>query len=163
MLSAKLENALNEQINAELWSGYLYLSMSICAARNGMPGLSHWMFIQWQEEQTHARRIQLYMLSRNANVQLQAIAAVPTEWEDAQEMLREALMHEQEITAMIDSLMTMAYEENDYATINHLTWFVDEQIEEEQQVRDILSHLNMVEDDVCGLYQIDQQLLQRKA
>lgn len=162
MLSSKMENALNEQINAELWSGYLYLSMSLCAARNGLPGLSHWMYVQWQEEQEHARRIQCYMLSQDAVVELRAIASVPTEWDNAREMMRETLMHEQEVTSMIDERMTMAHDERDYATMNHLQWFVNEQVEEEERAREILATLDMIGDDTCALYQLDQTLKLRE-
>lgn len=162
MLSSKMENALNEQINAEIWSGYLYLSMSLCAARHGLPGLSHWMHIQSHEELAHARRLQLYLLSQDAMVELRSIATVPVEWDDTQEILRVALMHEQEVTSMINERMTLAIDEHDFATMIQLQWFVNEQIEEEQQLRDLLATLDMVEESPCALYQIDQQLLQRE-
>lgn len=162
MISNKIESALNEQINAELWSGYLYLSMSLNAARNGLPGLSHWMYVQWHEEQDHARMLQLYMLSQNCSVELTSIASVPTDWDDAREMLSEALLHEQEVTSMINELMSMAADERDYATMNRLRWFVDEQIEEEENLRELIASLQMVGECSTGEYVIDQQMLKRK-
>lgn len=161
MLSTNMTNALNAQINAELWSAYLYLSMSLYADRIDMPGLSHWMYVQWQEEQHHARLLQQYMLSQEAPVLLQPIAAVPTKWDDASEMVHETLLHEREVTAMINDLMDLAMDERDYATINRLRWFVDEQVEEEEQARDLLAALEQV-DDSYGRYQLDRHLLSRQ-
>ncbi|MCQ2335471.1 MAG: ferritin [Paludibacteraceae bacterium] len=161
MLSKKIQEALNAQINAELWSAYLYLSMSMNAQTKNLPGLSHWMFVQWQAELDHARILQEYMHAQNAEVQLMSIASVPTRWEDAAEMLRETLMHEQEVTAMINDLMNMAMEERDYATMNRLNWFVAEQVEEEESARDLLTTLDSLCDDPFGCYQMDQQLLRR--
>lgn len=163
MLSSKLESALNAQINAELWSAYLYLSMSLHAAHTGMPGLSHWMLVQSQEELHHARLLQRYMLSQDVPVTLRPIASVPTEWDDAPEMLRETLMHEREVTEMISDLMNMAMDERDFATMGRLRWFVDEQVEEEEQARDLLASLELVDDDSYGRYELDQQLLHRKS
>lgn len=162
MISSKMEDALNAQINAELWSAYLYLSMSFYAARSNMPGLSHWMYVQWQEEQNHARILQKYMLSQEAQVCLRPISAVPVEWDDAAEMLSETLLHEREVTEMINDLMNQAVDERDFATMGCLRWFVDEQIEEEEQVRELLSAMRMVDDDSYGRYELDQQLLHRK-
>lgn len=162
MISSKMESALNAQINAELWSAYLYLSMSLHAGHNGLPGLSHWMFIQSQEEQQHARLLQQYMLSQDVPVTLEAISAVPTKWENAVEMLRETLMHEQKVTEMIHNLMRLAEDEHDYATMNRLHWFIDEQVEEEEHARGLLAALEMVNDNSYGRYEIDQHLLQRQ-
>lgn len=162
MISTEMEKALNAQINAELWSAYQYLSMSLCAAHSGMPGLSHWMYVQWQEEQEHARILQKYMLSQAAQVELRAIAAVPIHWDDAPEMLRETLLHEREVTSMINDLMNLATDERDFATMGRLRWFVEEQLEEEEQARDLLTQLEMVDDDSYGRYELDQQLLRRR-
>ncbi len=162
MITTKMEDALNAQINAELWSAYLYLSMSLYASRSSMPGLSHWMYVQWQEELHHARILQKYMLSQEAKIQVLPISPVPTEWDDAIEMLRETLLHEREVTEMINELMNLALDEHDFATMGCLHWFVDEQVEEEEQVRDLLSAMRMVGDDSYGSYELDQQLLHRK-
>lgn len=162
MLTSNMTNALNAQINAELWSAYLYLSMSLYASRIGLPGLSHWMFVQWQEEQHHARLLQQYMLSQEAPVLLKPISAVPVKWDDAPEMMRETLLHEREVTSMINDLMNLAADERDFATLSRLRWFVDEQIEEEEQARDLLTALQQVDDDSYGRYQLDRQLLSRQ-
>lgn len=161
MLSIKLQSAINQQINAELWSAYLYLSMSLSASRQAMPGLSHWLFVQWQEEQDHARRLQNYLLSRDALVLLQPISAVPSDWDDARQMVREMLMHEREVTAQINDLMSLATDERDFATMGQLRWFVDEQVEEEVAARDLLSSYELVDDDSYGRYELDRQLLLR--
>lgn len=162
MLSTQLSDALNAQINAELWSAYLYLSMSLHAAQNGMPGLSHWMYVQSQEEQEHSRILQKYMLSQETPVELRPIKAVPLIWDDAPEMLRETLMHERQVTAMINDLLNMATDERDFATMGRLRWFVEEQLEEEEQARQLLNQLEMVDDDSYGRYELDQQLLLRR-
>lgn len=157
-----MEDALNVQINAELWSAYLYLSMSLSAAHEGMPGMSHWMYVQAEEELQHARLLEKYLLSQDARVLLRPIAAVPTDWDDVIEMMREALMHEREVTEMINDLMNKAVDERDFATLGRLRWFVDEQVEEEQQARDLLTQLELVDSDAYGRYELDQQLLRRK-
>lgn len=161
MLSSRIEDALNAQICAELSSAYLYLSMSLYAANQNMPGLSNWMYVQWQEEQDHARILQQYMLAREAAVELRPIDGVPTKWDDAMEMVSDALYHEQHITEMIDELMNLATDERDYATVGRLQWFVDEQVEEEQQVRELLHTLTLVDDDAYSSYLFDQQLALR--
>lgn len=157
-----MQDALNAQINAELWSGYLYLSMSMDAQDKGLRGLAHWMFVQWKEEQEHARLLQQYMHAQRARVQLKAIATVPTEWEDAQAMVRQLILHEEEVSAMINDLMDLASDEHDFATMGRLRWFVDEQVEEEEAGHDLLCALEMVGDDSYGCYELDQQLLHRK-
>lgn len=162
MISSNIEDALNAQICAELSSAYLYLSMSLFAARQNMPGLSNWMFVQWQEEQDHARILQKYMLSRENAVELRPIEGVPTNWDSLMEMAEDALYHEQDVTAMINNLMSLATDECDYATMGRLRWFVDEQVEEEEQVRDLIRALDMVNGDSYGLYEIDQQLAHRR-
>lgn len=161
MLSPKIQIALNEQINAEYWSAYLYLSMSLSAAQMSMPGLSNWLFVQWQEEQDHARVLQRYMIARETPVTLLPIASVPNEWDDALQMAREAQLHEHEISERINNLMDLATEERDFATLGRLRWFVDEQVEEEDSVRCLLNSLEMVDDDSYGRYELDQQLLRR--
>lgn len=161
MLSQKMQDALNAQINAELWSAYLYLSMSEDAQTKGLPGLSHWMRVQWKEEQDHAEIIEKYLHAQNARVVLSAIGDVPIKWDDCPEMLREALSHEEEVTAMINDLMGRAYGEHDFASMGRLQWLVDEQVEEEEQLRSLLSAWEMVEDDAYGRYEFDQHLLRR--
>ena len=111
MLSKKLHDALNEQINAELWSAYLYLSMSMDAEAKGLKGVANWFYIQFQEEQDHARIFMNYILSRDAEVTLRPIAEVRTSWASPLEMFQDTLKHEKEVTAMIGNLAAIAAED----------------------------------------------------
>ena len=158
MLSKKLHEALNAQINAELWSAYLYLSMSMDAEAKGLKGVANWFYIQFQEEQDHARIFMNYILSRDAEVTLRPIAEVRTSWASPLEMFQDTLAHEKEVTAMINNLAAIAAEDKDYASSNMLVWFVDEQVEEEQTAADIIGELKMIGEDKLGLYMIDKEL-----
>ena len=129
MLSKKLHEALNAQINAEMWSAYLYLSMSMDAEAKGLKGVANWFYVQFREEQDHARILMNYILSRDAEVKLLPIAEVRTSWASPLEMFQDTLGHEKKVTAMINNLAAIAAEDKDYASSNMLVWFVDEQVE----------------------------------
>lgn len=160
MLSEKMQNAINDQINAELWSAYLYLSMSLDADAKALKGVANWFFVQWLEEQDHARIFQNYMSAQGAKVELQPIDPVPTEWPSVLEMFRDTLRHEREVTEMIENLVNMALAGNDYATISRLQWFVDEQVEEEQHARDMIDVYDQCHEPAC-IHQLDQCLASR--
>lgn len=132
MLSKKLEDALNEQINAELWSGYLYLAMAMNFEAEGRAGLANWFRIQFKEEQDHAEIFINYVNQRGGRVILKPIAEVPEKWECPVCAFRDTLAHEQKVTAMINNLYSMAQEEKDYGTMERLNWFIAEQLEEEE-------------------------------
>ena len=161
MLSEKMQNALNAQINAEMWSAYLYLSMSMAAADKGLKGVANWFAIQFKEEQDHAQIFINYVLSRGGRVLLEPIAAVDTEWESALAMFEQTLSHEQKVTSLINDLYNLAIEEKDHATRSMLTWFVDEQVEEEDSARDIIDQLRMIDCNKLGLYMIDKEMAAR--
>ncbi len=161
MLSQKLQDAINAQINAELWSAYLYLSMSMDAADKGLKGVANWFFVQWKEEQDHAQIFINYLQSRGARVALAPIAEVQTEWNSVLEMYEETLKHEKVVTSLINNLANLAAEERDHATANMLIWFVDEQIEEEESARDIIDQLNLIEGNKLGLYMLDKEFQTR--
>ena len=161
MLSEKLKNAINEQINAELWSAYLYLSMSMDAEAKGYKGVANWFFVQWQEEQDHARIFMNYLNSRDEKVELKPIKEVPVAWNSVLEMFQETLKHEKVVTSLINNLAAIAAEDRDFASSNMLIWFIDEQIEEEENARDIIDQLRMIGDDRLGLYMIDKELAAR--
>ena len=161
MLSNKLHDALNAQINAEFWSAYLYLSMSMDAEAKGMKGLANWFYIQFQEEQAHARIFMNYVLSRDAEVKLAPIAEVRTSWDSALQMFEETLAHEKKVTAMIHNLAAIAAEDKDYASSNMLVWFIDEQIEEEENARGMIQSFEAVEGNKFGLYMLDKELAAR--
>ncbi|MCH5305490.1 MAG: ferritin [Rikenella sp.] len=158
MLSTKMQDALNVQINAELWSAYLYLSMSLDASNKGYKGIANWFAIQFKEEQDHAQILIDYVLARGGKVALAPIEAVQTEWDTPLAMFSDTLAHEQKVTSLIDNLCRIASEEKDFATSSKLVWFVNEQVEEEENVRDILDQLSMVEGSKMGLYMIDKEL-----
>lgn len=161
MLSQKLHDALNAQINAELWSAYLYLSMSMDAEKKGQKGVANWFYVQFREEQDHARIFMNYLLSRDCDVKLQPIAAVRTEWASALEMFRDTLAHEQKVTAMINNLAAIAAEDRDFASSNKLVWFIDEQVEEEENAREMIAACEAVEDNKYGMYMLDKELAAR--
>ena len=161
MLSTRLHTAINEQINAELWSAYLYLSMSMDAKAKGYNGVANWFYVQWLEEQDHARILMNYLNSRDAKVTLKPIEPVATEWSSVLEMFTETLRHEQVVTSLINNLASIAAEDKDFASSNMLVWFIDEQIEEEESARDMIFAFEAVEGNKYGMYQLDKELAAR--
>lgn len=158
MINAKMVTALNEQINAELWSGYLYLSMSYDMDDKGFPGISKWFAEQAHEEFEHATRIAKYLTERDAKVLMKPIAEVRQEWNSPKDAYEDTLMHEKKVTALIRKLMDKAIELKDYETQNMLQWFIEEQIEEEDTPRQLLQTLNMIENDAAALFIFDSKL-----
>ena len=161
MLSTKLHAAINEQINAELWSAYLYLSMSMDAEAKGLRGVANWFYIQWLEEQDHARILMNYLNSRDAKVALKPIKPVQTEWSSILEMFQETLRHEKVVTSMINNLAAIAAEDKDFASSNMLVWFINEQVEEEESARNKIFAVESVEGNKYGMYQLDKELATR--
>lgn len=161
MLSKKMEKALNDQINAEIWSAYLYLSMSAYFESDNLPGFANWMRIQWQEELTHATKLFDYVNERGGRVLLQPIAEVKTEWNDIVEVFEETFAHEKHVSALINNLVDIAVEEKDHATNNMLQWFVAEQVEEEAAAEEILNHLKRINGFGHGIIMLDRELGQR--
>ena len=161
MLSQKLHDALNAQVNAELWSAYLYLSMALDAESKGYKGIANWFHVQFQEEQAHARIFMNYMLSRDAKVELLPIEAVPTTWETPLAMFEKTLEHEKKVTALINNLASIANEDRDFASINRLNWLIDEQVEAEENARDMIQAVAAVIDNKYGLYMLDKELAAR--
>ena len=161
MLSKKLHDALNAQINAELWSAYLYLSMSLDAENKGFKGVANWFYIQFREEQDQARIFMNYLLSRDAEVKLSPIAEVRTSWASPLDMFKDTLEHEKKVTAMIHNLAAIAAEDRDFASSNKLVWFIDEQIEEEENARGMIQSFEAVEGNKFGLYMLDKELAAR--
>ena len=161
MLSSKMLQSLTDQINAELYSAYLYLAMSArCEALN-FPGAAKWLSIQAGEEYDHAEKIMKYIVERRSEGKLQAIKEPPSHWSKMAEVFRDVLTHEQEITKRINQLVELARQEKDYATESFLQWFVDEQVEEESSADAIRQRLEMVGDSVQGLLLMDRELAQR--
>ena len=161
MISKEMEAALNEQVNAELWSAYLYLSMAMQFENAGQAGVANWFKIQFKEEQAHAEIFMNYINQRGGRVMLRAIDAVPTEWATPLDAFRATLEHEQKVTAMINNLFAMAEAEKDYATRDRLAWFVSEQVEEEDNARTLIDKFSMIGNDGMGLYMLNQELAGR--
>lgn len=153
-----MEDALNEQINAELWSAYLYLSMGMQFENSGMSGVANWFKIQFKEEQAHAEIFMNYINQRGGRVILKPIAAVDTEWATPLDAFKDTLAHERKVTAMINNLYAIAESEHDYATRDRLAWFVNEQVEEEDTARGILEGFKAIEGEKVGVYMLDQKL-----
>jgi ferritin len=158
MISAKMEAELNEQVNKEFYSAYLYLAMAAYCTTIGLPGFSHWMRLQYEEENMHVTKMYDYILDQGGEVHLKAIEEPQKEFGTPLEIFEKTLEHEQFITASINKLMSLAIEENDYATQTFLQWYVTEQVEEEASVQDVLNPLRMVGNDKGGLMMIDQKL-----
>ena len=156
-----MENALNEQINAELWSAYLYLSMAMQFENSGMSGVANWFKIQFKEEQAHAEIFMNYINQRGGRVILKPIAAVDTEWASPLDAFKATLAHERKVTAMINNLYAIAESEHDYATRDRMAWFVNEQVEQEETAQQLIDKFTLIGNDGMGLYMLNQELAAR--
>ena len=161
MLSERMSEALNDQINAEMYSAYLYLSMSAYLASTGMKGATNWFYIQAQEEMIHTQKIYEYLISRGNRVILKAIDEPPSNFKSTLNTFEEALAHEQKVTALINDLVTVATEEKDHATEIFLQWFVTEQIEEEETAADVIDQLKLAGEVGPGMFMMDRELAAR--
>lgn len=161
MLNQKITDAINAQINAELWSAYLYLSMAMQFEDKGLAGFANWFKIQFKEEQAHAEIFMNYLNRRGARVVLKPIDAVPTEWECPLCAFKDTLAHEQKVTALINNLYALAEAEHDYATRGMLDWFVAEQVEEEETAQSMIDRLKLIGDNGQALYMMAQELAAR--
>ncbi len=160
MITDRLQKAINDQITAEMWSSQLYLQMSYFLKNQGWDGFSHWMALQALEEREHAIRMADYMSDRGGIVKLQMIDVVPEGWGSVLEIFEHAYSHECKVSKMIDTIVTISTEENDYATENFFRTFVDEQVEEEATASGIVDKLKKAGD--TGIFFLDSQLGQRK-
>lgn len=160
-MNKKMEKALNEQINAEMYSSYLYLSMSAYFTDMNLNGFANWMRVQAQEELAHAMKFFDYVNERGGRVELKAIDKPAKEWKSVTDAVQETLKHEKHVTALINNLVNIAIEEKDHASNNFLQWFVNEQVEEEANVNDLLAQLKMTEGKGPGLFMIDRELKTR--
>ncbi len=161
MITDKMATALNGQINAELYSAYLYLAMASYASVQGMRGAASWFFIQVQEEMTHVWRLYNYVSSQGNQVILDAVEKPPSDFESMSKAFDETLAHEQKVTGLINALVATAREENDNATEIFLQWFVSEQVEEEESVTEIIDQLKLAGGQGGGLLLIDKDLAGR--
>lgn len=161
MISEKMTAALNEQINKELFSAYLYLAMGAYCTDEGLSGFGKWFAGQAKEEVEHAMKFVHYMDEQGARVEYEAIAKPPKTYKSVVEVFEQTVKHEEAVTRSIYGLVDLAIEEKDHATQSFLKWFVDEQVEEEASVRDILTKLNMIGDKGQGLIMMDVHMGKR--
>lgn len=161
MISKKLNDALNGQINAELYSSYLYLSMAAWFSAKGLPGFAIWMRCQAQEELFHATKMFDYVNERGGKVALAAIAKPDSKWESPLAVLEQVAKHEEHVTRLINDLVNCALDERDHASNIFLQWYVTEQVEEEASVGEVLSKLKMVGKDSAGMFAMDLEMGKR--
>jgi ferritin len=157
-ISKKMAEALNGQINAELYSAYVYLSMSAYFESEDLKGMASWMKAQAQEEAAHAMKIYNFVHERGGRVKLLPIEGPATDWDSPLAVFEAALKHEQHVTGLIHDLVSKAIAEKDYATKNMLDWFVDEQVEEEATASAIVAKLRMIGGEGPALLMLDAQL-----
>ena len=156
-----MEKALNEQVNAELYSAYLYLSMEAYCKSLNLNGFANWMRVQTQEEVAHAMKIYDFVNERNGRVILKTIEGPQTKWESPLAVFQAVYKHEQKVTNLINKLVDLAIKEKDHATNAFLQWFVNEQVEEEASADAIVQQLKMMKDAPGGIYMLDRELGQR--
>jgi ferritin len=161
MLNEKMEKALNDQLNAEMYSSYLYLSMASYFQSINLNGFATWMRVQTQEEMLHAMKFYDFINERGGRVSLGQIEGPPTEWESPLGAFEAALEHEQKVTGLINSLMDLALEGRDHATQIFLQWFVTEQVEEEDSANEVIQKIKLMGDAQGGLFMVDRELGQR--
>ncbi|MBN1124547.1 MAG: ferritin [Sedimentisphaerales bacterium] len=161
MIGKKMEKALNGQVNAELYSAYLYLSMAAWFESKNLSGFANWMCVQFQEEQFHAMKFYDYILERGGTVTLTAIEAPQTAWNSPLDAMEATLEHEQKVTGLINDLVYLARNEKDNASEIFLQWFVTEQVEEEDNVNTILGQLEWIKDHPQALFGLNKELGQR--
>ena len=162
MISERLTEAINQQINAEMWSAYLYLSMSQDLYKKGFKGIAHWYKVQFLEEQAHAAIFINYLHSQDAKVILAPIAEVQTEWDSVLAAFEDTWAHEKRVTALINNLCDIAEEDHDRAAQNMLAWFIDEQIEEEENDRELIFQAKMIDGHNAAMMVLDCELGKRE-
>jgi len=161
MINKKIEAALNKQINAELYSAYLYLAMNSYFSSVSFHGFANWMRVQALEEMTHADKFYKYVADRGGHVVLEAIDKPPARWNSPLAVFEQVYKHEQKVTSLIHSLVDLAIKEKDHASNTMLQWFVNEQVEEEANADALVQQLKLIGDNGYGLLMLDRELAQR--
>jgi len=159
ILDKKLEAAINEQLNFEIESAHIYLAMAGYIATLGLEGFESWMMVQYEEELAHAKKFINYINDRGGRVQIKGFTDPDNEFKSLLDVLEISLHHEKEVTRRINNLMRIAYEVNDYAAVSFLQWYIDEQVEEEDNFNKLIEKVKLVKD--LGLYQLDKEMLLR--
>jgi len=158
MISQKIQKALNEQLNAEFYSSYFYLSMSAYFESKDLQGFAQWFRLQADEEYAHAMKIFDYVYQIGGEVKLMKIDGPKTNWDSFLEVFQDTFEHEQKVTKSINDLLELSYAEKDHATVNFLQWFVSEQVEEEATAMQNVKKMEMIGEDKAGLFMIDKEL-----
>ena len=163
MINKTMQNAMNEQINKELYSSYVYLSMAAYFEDKNLPGFANWMRLQADEVREHAMKFYDFILERGGRVQLKAIEAPKTDWGSNLEVVEEVVAHEAKVTASINELYELALKEKDYPAQVMLQWFITEQVEEESSAAEVLASLKMIVARETAVLQLDHRLSKRQA
>lgn len=163
MIGKIMQDAMNEQINKELFSSYLYLSMAAYFEERSLSGFTHWMRMQEAEERVHAMKLYDYILQRGGKVTLKTIEAPKTEWKSYLELAEEVAAHEAKVTASIHTLYELALTEKDYASQVMLQWFITEQVEEENNASEIVANLKRIDERGAGVMILDHELAKRNS
>ncbi|MCF7861468.1 ferritin [Candidatus Woesearchaeota archaeon] len=161
VLSENMLKALNKQINAEMWSSYIYMSMAAYFDSTGLKGFANWMKVQAKEELMHAEKFYNHVNEMGGIVNFSAIEAPSNDWSSPLEVFEETYKHEQLVTKMIHNLVDISIEEKDHSTNSMLRWFVDEQVEEESSADEIVQKLKLIKENPSGLFMMDQELATR--
>ena len=161
MLNRRILDKLNKQMNAELYSAYLYLSMSAYFESVNMTGCANWMRVQAQEEMTHTMKFYSFIVERDGRIKMSSIKAPPDEWNSPLDAFESAYAHEQKVTGMVNDLVNIAIEVKDHATNSFLQWFVNEQVEEEASAERIIQKIKLMGDASGAMFMIDNELGQR--
>jgi ferritin len=161
MISKPMQKAINEQINKELYSSYLYLSMAAFFANKSLPGFAKWMHIQANEETAHAMKLYDHLLDRSARVELAPLAGPETDWKTNIDVFKQVQVHEADVTASINALYELAIKEKDYPAQVLLHWFINEQVEEEKNAAEIVQQFELIEARGTAVLMLDHQLGKR--
>ena len=161
MIKSSVEKALNDQLNAEMYSSYLYMAMAAYFEDLNLNGFAQWMTVQAGEEMAHARKFYSFIFERDGRVKLDAIDKPPFEWKSPLDAFENAYNHEIKVSGLIHQLVDLSRKENDHATENFLGWFIAEQVEEEASALEVVNHLKMIKDSVNGLYMLNAHLGKR--
>ena len=161
MIGKAMQDAINDQINKELFSSYLYLSMAAYFEHKNLIGFAHWMRVQEREEREHAMKLYDFILERGGQVVLKAIQAPTTSWNSNLELFREVAEHEAKVTASINTLYELALAEKDYPAQVMLQWFINEQVEEEKNAAEIVANLELIEERGTAVLMLDHNLAKR--
>jgi len=162
MFSSAMQEAMNQQVNAELYSAYLYLAMAADFEESNLHGMAHWMQIQAKEETGHALKFFKYIVQRGGRVTLTSIAAPPSKWGSPHAIFDDVYKHERQVSGLIDKLVDLAAAEKDHASSAFLQWFVTEQVEEEANASDLQHQLKMIGESKQALFMLDRHLAQRQ-